>query len=116
VSVRAAWLAGGAFVLAWGLSAACGGNARFPRRPVGCDVKQFHDAPDVPTDNIGPVQARCTEDISEADCLRTLFDAVCDLGGDVVWGVGEPRRADGRVYYSGRAAHTRAPRNGAPAP
>jgi hypothetical protein len=81
---------------------------------VGCDVKLFHGIPDVPTENIGPVHARCAEDIPKEDCVRTLMDAVCDLGGDVVWGVEEPRRADGEVHYSGRAAHVKAPKSGAP--
>jgi hypothetical protein len=107
----APWFAGALIACA-----ACGGGAtsRFPRRPVGCDVKLFHGIPDMPTDNIGPVRARCAEDIPNGDCLRTLMDAVCDLGGDVVWGVDEPRRADGEVFYSGRAAHVKPAKSGAP--
>jgi hypothetical protein len=71
-------------------------------------VKIFPDAPDVPTDNLGPVQARCSEDIPEADCVRTLKDAVCSLGGDVAWGVNEtPKKENGKNRYFGRAAHTK---------
>lgn len=89
---------------------ACGGggaDARFPKRSEGCDVKVFHESPDVPTENIGPVRARCAEDVVESDCVRTLKDQVCALGGDVVWGVGEPEKRDGKVVYEGRAAHTK---------
>jgi hypothetical protein len=88
---------------------ACGGGepARFPSRAAGCDVKLFHENPDVPTENIGPVQARCADDVAEADCLRTLEDAVCKLGGDVVWGVGDPEHKAGRNRFYGRAAHTK---------
>jgi len=93
------------------LLAGCGGSAkdaRYPARPEGCDVKVFAEAPDAPTDNLGPVRASCGEDISSADCLRTLEDQVCRLGGDVVWGVpAEPAKADGKIRWSGRAAHTR---------
>jgi hypothetical protein len=96
-------------------SAACGGggagDARYPKRTEGCNVALYHEMPEVPTDNIGPVDAACTEDVPPDDCVRTLKDVVCGLGGDVVWGVGEPeRRGDGKVHYNGRAAHTKAPR------
>lgn len=92
------------------VACASGGDARFPRRPVGCDVKLFHGTPDVATENIGPVRARCAEDIPREDCLRTLMDTVCDLGGDIVWGVDEAEHSDGKVRYSGRAAHTKGPK------
>ncbi len=91
------------------VACANGGDARFPKRPVGCEVKLFHGSPDVPTENIGPVRARCAEEIPETDCLRSLMDTVCDLGGDIVWGVDEPTHADGKVRWSGRAAHSKAP-------
>lgn len=109
--------------VAWGYAAACAiaaggvglgcgggggaGDARFPKRAEGCDVALFHETPDVPTENIGPVRARCAEDVSESDCIRTLKDQVCALGGDVVWGVGAPEKRDGKVHYLGRAAHTK---------
>jgi hypothetical protein len=97
--VAAAWMAG------------CGGgDARFPKRPEGCDVKVFPSTPDVPTENIGPVVARCDEDVPAADCLRTLKDQVCKMGGDVVWGVEEPTKDLGKVRYDGRAARTKAPK------
>ncbi len=104
-------------ILTIGASAlsACGGgggggaaDARYPRRAEGCDVAIFHDQPDSPTDNIGPVQAMCAEEVAEADCLRTLKDAVCKLGVDVVWGVDEtPKKYADKLMWSGRAAHTR---------
>ena len=99
---------------------ACGGgkatDAQFPPRPEGCDVEVFHeDAPTRPTENIGPVSASCTDLVSDQDCLRTLKDQVCKLGGDVVWGVeGSPVvKADGRKHLSGRAAKSRSAGPGA---
>ena len=97
--------------LAAAASGACGGgsagDARYPRRAEGCEVAVFHGMPDGATDNIGPVQATCAEEVAEADCVRTLKDAVCKLGGDVVWGVDEPKKYADKLMWSGRAAHTR---------
>lgn len=91
---------------------ACGSTpkdpGRYPPRPEGCDVTVYPDAPTVATDNIGSVQARCGDDISDADCLRTLKDQACKLGADVVWGVPEkPSLELGKKKLSGRAAHTK---------
>jgi hypothetical protein len=108
--IRAALAPLAASVVAASLAACGHGDARFPRRPDGCDVRLFHDSPDGPTENIGPVQVRCADEIPAADCLRTLEDTVCALGGDVVWGVGDPEHENGKVHYYGRAAHTKAPR------
>jgi hypothetical protein len=99
----------GACVLLLVTACANGGDARFPKRPDGCDVTLFHETPTLPTENIGPVQARCGDDIPKDDCVRTLKDAVCALGGDVVWGVDEPQHVDGKYKYSGRAAHSKPP-------
>jgi hypothetical protein len=103
--------------------ASCASNPpadpRYPPLPEGCSVKVFPDAPGVPTDNLGPVRATCTADVSDADCLRTLEDQVCRLGGDVVWGVpSTPTKTDsGSNRWSGRAAHTKAqPAARSPAP
>jgi hypothetical protein len=72
-------------------------------------VKVFHDAPTMATHNIGPVNARCGSDVSDADCLRTLEDQVCKLGGDVVWGVPDkPETFGDKNVWSARAAHTKA--------
>jgi hypothetical protein len=94
----------------------CGGappsvsDARYPPRPEGCDVKVFHDAPSMATHNIGPVNARCGSDVSEVDCLRTLQDQVCKLGGDIVWGVPDkPETVGDKNVWNARAAHTREP-------
>jgi len=90
--------------------AACGGgagDARFPGRPDGCEVKVYPQTPETKVENIGPVSAHCGEDVAESDCLRTLKDQVCKLGGDVVWGVGDPEHRDGKAHYYGRAAHTK---------
>jgi hypothetical protein len=92
-------------------SVACaGGDARYPGRPEGCEVTVYHLTPEVPTDNIGPVHAACAEEVSADACLRTFKDAVCGVGGDVVWGVDDPEKKDGKVHYNGRAAHTKAPK------
>jgi hypothetical protein len=99
------------------LATACGGgggDARFPKRPEGCEVALYHQTPEVPTENIGPVHAACDESVAPDDCVRTLKDVVCKLGGDVVWGVDEPEKRDGKLHYNGRAAHTTSPRAGAP--
>ena len=92
----------------------CGGGksgepaSRFPAREEGCNVELDHDAPMRPTVNIGPVSANCDETVAEADCLRTLKDQACKLGGDIVWGVPmEPVRKNGHQQWSGRAAHTK---------
>jgi hypothetical protein len=92
---------------------ACGGTApdpRYPARDEGCAVKIFHDAPTVPTDNLGQVNATCGQDISDADCIQTMKDQACKMGGDVIWGVPEDTTtgADGKKHISGRAAHTKA--------
>ena len=91
---------------------ACGGDdhrSRYPAREPGCAVTLYHGAPQGRTVNIGPVNASCDQDVSDADCLRTLEDQVCKIGGDVVWGVDENPRVDlGKKKWNGRAAHTRA--------
>lgn len=94
-----------------GALAACGApekEGRYPKRPEGCDVKVFNESPNVPTDNIGSVDAICGDDISNDACLQTLKDQVCKLGGDVVWGVSDaPSVSLGKKKLSGRAAHTK---------
>jgi hypothetical protein len=103
--------------LALAFVSACGGakapDSRYPARKEGCDVKLFHDAPTMSTDNIGPVMASCSPDVADGDCVRQLQDEACKLGGDVVWGVPDkPTMDGGKNLWFGRAAHTKA----APAP
>jgi len=91
---------------------ACGGprpvDPRYPPLPEGCAVQVFEDSPPRQTDNLGPVRARCTTDVGREACLRTLKDAACRLGADVVWGVADaPRVVGDKNEWSGRAAHTR---------
>jgi hypothetical protein len=82
-------------------------KAPFPPRPEGCDVTLYAGAPAGKTENIGPVAATCSLDTSDDDCARTLKDAVCTLGGDVVWGVGPASTGDdAKKHMKGRAAHT----------
>ena len=72
-------------------------------------MKVFPEAPPVVTDNIGPVTARCGADVKDEDCMRTLKDQACKLGGDVVWGVSDvPSKGTGKKQLAGRAAHTKA--------
>ena len=90
--------------------AGCGGGqpqGKWAQRAEGCEVAISNDAPGVMSENIGPVSATCAMDVSDSDCLRTLKDQVCKLGGDLVWGVEpSPRIANGKKQFSGRAAHT----------
>ena len=101
IAIAAAWIA-----------PACGGDRpldpRYPARPEGCDVQIYRGTPEGPTDNLGPVTARCDDGVAEDDCLRTLKDQACKLGGDVVWGVEDPEHKYEKRIYSGRAAHTKA--------
>jgi hypothetical protein len=93
--------------------ASCGHteDARYPSRPAGCDVKLYPGLPDVPTDNIGPVRAKCDPDVSKDDCLRTLKDQACKLGADVIWQADvEPSQENGKNAWYGRAAHTAPPK------
>lgn len=101
------------FALGAILVVGCGGPSKppgkYPPRPEGCDITLFHDAPTVPTDNIGSVSATCGEDVKDADCMRTLKDEACKLGADVVWGIEDkPSISLGKKKYDGRAAHTKA--------
>jgi hypothetical protein len=101
-----------ASLLVASVAVACGAprplDARYPARPEGCDVKLFHESPTMQTDNLGPVTATCSTDVSDADCLRTLMDQACRLGGDVIWGVPErPALEGGKNVWIGRAAHAK---------
>ena len=71
-------------------------------------MKVFPEAPPVVTDNIGPVTARCGADVKDEDCMRTLKDQACKLGGDIVWGVSDiPSNVQGKKQFAGRAAHSK---------
>ncbi len=81
---------------------------KYPPRAEGCEVTVYPDAPTLETDNIGTATATCGDDISDADCLRTLKDQACKLGADVLWGVPDkPTLSLGKKKLSGRAAHTK---------
>jgi hypothetical protein len=92
------------------LLAACAhqGNSKYPPLPQGCPVEIFHNAPSIPTDNIGTVRARCGFDIAPEACIRELSDQACKLGANVVWGVSDtPRNVGTGNEWNGRAAHTK---------
>ena len=97
--------------LALATSVGCGAPAapgKYPPRAEGCDVTVYPESPTVQADNIGPVSATCGDDISNDDCLRTLKDEACKLGGDIVWGVADtPAKVQGKKKLAGRAAHTK---------
>jgi hypothetical protein len=94
---------------------ACGGSQKFdpryPPREVGCDVKVFHGFPpsDVKHDDLGRVDAICTDIVAESDCIRELQDQACKMGGDLVYGVPvKPSQpTPDKVKFEGTAAHTR---------
>jgi hypothetical protein len=82
--------------------------SKYPPQKEGCDVQVFQETPTQKTDNIGPVSSTCDESVSDQDCLRTLKDEVCKLGGNVVWGVEpNPTKQLGKKKFFGRAAHTK---------
>ncbi len=82
-----------------------GKGAGYPPREPGCEIKVYADAPPGRSDNIGPVSAKCTLDISKDDCMRTLKDQACKAGADTLWGVNEQgEQKNGKTYFYGRAA------------
>ena len=94
------------------LAAACGNKqeqpTKYPPLKEGCEVLVFPETPKQQTDNIGPVSATCDESVPNEDCMRTLKDEVCKLGGNVVWGVEpNPTQQLGKKKFFGRAAHTK---------
>jgi hypothetical protein len=104
-------------VAAASLLAACGGgakgDARYPERPKGCDVKLFHGKViGAVYDDIGRVDAICGTDIGVEACMTELKDQSCKLGGDIVYDVpNDPEKpSPDKVRYTGRVAHTRAAR------
>jgi hypothetical protein len=95
-------------LLATGCPSAPETPSQYPKRAEGCDIKVFPESPPMQTDNIGPVQATCAENVTNDDCMRTLKDEACKLGADVVWGVSDvPTNVLGKKRFSGRAAHTK---------
>jgi hypothetical protein len=92
--------------------ASCGSKqgepSKYPPQKEGCEVQIFQETPTAQTDNIGPVSATCDESVPDQDCLRTLKDEACKLGGNVVWGVEpNPTKQLGKKKFFGRAAHTK---------
>jgi hypothetical protein len=101
-------LAGAFFVLAASCASQPEKPSKYPPQKEGCEVQVFQETPATQTDNIGPVSSSCDPQVSDQDCLRTLKDEVCKLGGNVVWGVEpNPTMHLGKKKFSGRAAHTK---------
>jgi hypothetical protein len=93
------------------LLVACGGNApdaRYPAREVGCPVRSFPGPSTIPVDDLGTVRVECR---SGGPCERQLMDAVCALGGDVVWGTAD--NALTATALVGHAAHSKRATQGA---
>jgi|HubBroStandDraft_2_1064218.scaffolds.fasta_scaffold67504_2 hypothetical protein len=94
-----------AFAAIAGVAAACGNSpdARYPARAEGCPVKALPGEPPMPVDELGTVTVECTT--TGGACQRQLMDAVCKLGGDVAWGLGDNTLTSLRPVA--HAAHTR---------
>ena len=86
-------------------------DPRYPRESAGCDVTTFPDGPKVIADNLGKVKVECDVNTTDEECLRTLEDEVCKLGGDVAWGVSSKPVyiGGGTKVMEARAAHTHIP-------
>jgi hypothetical protein len=98
------WLALLHAALAAASVAACGGgggDARYPSRERGCSIRPYPGAPTIPVDDLGTVSVDC----GSGSCERRLYDAVCDRGGDVAWGLGDNSLTAARMVA--HAAHSR---------
>lgn len=86
-------------------------NARYPRRPPGCELSVYHTTvPGVPAwDDLGVAEAVCNIGVPVAECLRMLRAEACRLGGDILYNV--PRKPfrprDQVMQFRGQVAHTR---------
>jgi hypothetical protein len=78
-------------------------DARYPERNAGCPVKALPGEPPMPVDDLGSVTVECTS--TGGACQRQLMDAVCKLGGDVLWGLGDNTVTS--THPVAHAAHTR---------
>lgn len=87
-------------------------DARYPRRPSGCDLAIYHTpVPGVAVwDDLGVAEAACHISDSVAECLRRLKSEACRLGGDMIYNVPHKplRPRDQVLLYRGQVAHTRA--------
>jgi hypothetical protein len=63
----------------------------------------------IPVDDLGVVTLDCAS--GTKSCERQLLDAVCSMGGDVVWGVGD--NSLGAAHLTAHAAHSRRVTQGA---
>ena len=98
-------------VAAGACSSPSGGNARYPRRPPGCQLQIYNGLPEVKLyDDIGMVQADCYLDESEVVCLSRLRTEACRMGGDILYNVPSKaaRPVERGMVYRAQVAHTRA--------
>lgn len=88
----------------------------FPPSDPGCDVTVYRGAlPEgVQVDPLHEVATSCGKDAADSDCIRSLQDEVCKLGGDVVYEVPkapEPE-SDTMLRYLGQAGRLKSkPKN-----
>lgn len=79
--------------------------------PKGCPVEIVEGAatPNYPVQDLGGVRASCADLVSADECVRTLKDQVCKLGGDTLWNVTSSSNIAGGKDYSGRGAKRKTP-------
>jgi len=104
-------------VMLWVGAVLCGcassgsANARYPRRPPGCELAVYHTA--VPGsaawDDLGVAEAVCNIGVPVAECLRMLRAEACRMGGDILYNVPRQpfRPRDQVMQFRGQVAHTR---------
>jgi hypothetical protein len=87
-------------------------DPRYPPREPGCAVRIYKGPvpSTTPKHDIGRVESICTTDVPESDCMRTLMDQTCKLGGDILWDVPEipEKPTPDKFRWVARAAHTKA--------
>jgi hypothetical protein len=85
--------------------------AKYPPRGLGCKVRVFHEgAPGVKEwDDLGMARVECPLDVGAVQCLKRLREAVCRMGGDIVYDVPKKpsRPSEEAMIYAGHAAHTK---------
>lgn len=81
---------------------------KLPPRPAGCEVTVYRGGvpQGVTMRRLGEVVSSCGKNDADSDCIRSLQDEVCKLGGNLVYDVPdkpEPE-SDTMLRYTGVAA------------
>lgn len=86
-----------------------------PPKNAGCHVTVYRGAlpEDVHATFLGDVTASCGKNDADSDCIRTLQDEVCKLGGNIVYEVptSPSPESDTQLRYTGVAGTTDDPAN-----